>query len=133
MALALGSGSDAVAFLVAAGIVYEIIAKDVSSPQTAELNAATRAPTLMKWVHVGQIEAAAFIAIAVAFEPKKAKPILIGGILAMAVTEVEYLHAKKSGLENPGPPTEEHNPGFSRAVEGGAVGGATAAVVSGVL
>lgn len=132
MALALGSGSDAVAFLVSAGIVYEIIAKDVSSPQTAELNAATRAPTLMKWVHVGQIEAAAFVGIAVMFEPKKAKPILIGGILAMAVTELEYLHAKKSGLENPGPPTETHNSAL-QSIEGGAVGGATAAVVSGVL
>lgn len=132
MALALGSGSDAVAFLVAAGIVYEIIAKDVSSPQTAELNAATRAPTLMKWVHVGQIEAAAFIGIAVAFEPKKAKPILIGGILAMAVTELEYIHAKKSGLENPGPPTEVHNPGL-QTIEGGVAGGATAAIVSGAF
>lgn len=133
MALALGSGSDAVAFLVAAGIVYEIIAKDVSSPQTAELNIRTREATLMKWVHVGQVESMAFIAIAVAFQPDKTKPILVGGVLAMVVTELEYLYARKSGLENPGPATEQHNPGITQAVEGGAIGGTTAAIVSGVV
>lgn len=108
MALALGSGSDAIAFLVSAGIVYEIIAKDVSSPQTAELNAYKRAPTLMKWVHVGQVEAAFFIAVACWFEPSKVKPILIGGLLAMGITEVEYIHAKQNGIANPGPATEEY-------------------------
>lgn len=132
MALNLG-GSNGIAFLVAAGITYEIIAKDVSSPQTAELNIQTRAPTLMKWVHVGQVESIAFITIAAMIDKPYRKPILAGGILAMIITELEYLYAKKSGLENPGPATEIHNPGLQQTVEGGAVGGATAAIVSGAL
>jgi hypothetical protein len=130
MALALGTGSNGIAFLVSAGIVYEIIAKDVSSPQTAELNAKKRAPTLMKWVHIGQLESAAFIAIACYFEPKQWKPIVIGGILAGAITELEYQHAKKSGLANPGPPTEEYPAETQSTIDQAAIGGTTAALVS---
>ena len=48
-----GTNSDGIAFLVSAGIVYEIIAAACSSPQTTEINAGTRADTLMKWVHIG--------------------------------------------------------------------------------
>lgn len=107
MALSLGSGSRAIAFLVAAGIVYEIIAKDVSSPQTAELNAKKRAPTLMKWVHVGQVEAVLFIIIAAALEKDTRGAIITGGLLAMGITEAEYLHAKQSGLANGGATTED--------------------------
>jgi hypothetical protein len=107
--LALGSKGAGwgIAFLVAAGITYEIIAKDVSSPQTAELNAARRAPTLMKWVHVGQVESIAFITIAATVDRKHRDAILLGGILAMVITEAEYLHAKQSGLANGGAPTED--------------------------
>lgn len=108
MALALGSNSNGIAFLVAGGIVYEIIAKDVSSPQTAELNIKKREATLMKWVHVGQIEAAVFILIASLMDKKHRAPIIMGGILGMVITEAEYLHARESGLRNPGPMTEEY-------------------------
>jgi hypothetical protein len=101
----LGNG---VAFLVSAGIVYEIIAKACSSPQTTELNAATRAATLMKWVHIGQAEAAALLFIAAWIDKKHRTAILSGGILAMVITEAEYLHAKSAGLSKPGAATEQH-------------------------
>lgn len=104
--LAIGAGGG-IAFLVSAGIVYEIIAKDVSSPQTAELNAAKRAPTLMKWVHVGQVESVLFIAVAATIDKKHRREILAGGIMAMLITEAEYIHAKQSGLSNLGSPTED--------------------------
>lgn len=133
MALTLGGGSNGIAFIVAYGVICEAIAKDVSSPQTAELNIQTREKTLLKWVHVGQVEGAAIIVIAAVVDKQHRNAIIAGGVLAMVVTELEYLYAKKSGLENPGPATEMHNPGFTRAVEGGAIGGATAAVVSGAL
>lgn len=109
MALALGSsGTTGIAFLVSAGIVYEIIAKDVSSPQTCELNAEKRAPTLMKWVHVGQVEAAIFIAIAAGIDKKHRIPILAGGIMAMVITEGEYIHAKQAGLASTEEGTEQY-------------------------
>ena len=108
MALAIGSNSNGIAFLVAGGIVYEIIAKDVSSPQTAEINIRKRERTLMKWVHVGQVEAAIFIAVAAMIDANHRTAILLGGILGMLITEAEYLHARQSGLKNPGPESESY-------------------------
>lgn len=106
MATELGGGSPGVAFLVAGGLVYEIIAFSCSSPQTAELNAGKRAPTLMKWVHLGQGLAAVTVAIAMVIDPRRRWAILAGGAFAMASAELFYLHAKTSGLSNPGEPTE---------------------------
>lgn len=102
------SGDSAVAFLVSAGIVYEIIAKDCSSPQTTELNAGTRAPTLMKWVTIGVVESAVFIAIAMYISKSNRWPIFWGGVLAAGITYAEYVHAKTAGLSNPGQPTESY-------------------------
>lgn len=96
-----------IAFLIGAATVAEFIAKDVSSPQTTELNADKRAPTLMKWVHVGQVEAAIFLAIASAIDPSYGVAFIAGGVLEMAITEMQYLHAKQFGLVNGGTPTEE--------------------------
>jgi hypothetical protein len=106
-----GRGSNAgfgIAFLVAAGIVFEIIAYCCSSPQTTELNALTRASTLMKWVHIGQIQAAVFIAFAAAIDRERRVPILLGGVTAMVISEGLYLYAKDAGLKHLGPPTEQH-------------------------
>lgn len=106
MALQL-SASSGVAFLVSYGIVCEIIAKVNSSPQTTELNAEKRAPTLMKWVHIGMVESALVVGVAYTIDKKYRYPILAGGILGMIITEAEYIHAKSCGLANAGEPTEE--------------------------
>jgi hypothetical protein len=124
MALALGA-SWGIAFLVSAGITYEIIAKDVSSPQTAEINIKKRADTLMKWVHVGQVESAVFITIAATVDKKYRQPILVGGIFAMIITEIEYIYAKRSGLAKPDEPGTEDYGGNSN---GGSVYGNMAGV-----
>ena len=92
---------------MAAGIVYEIIAANCSSPQTTELNAAARAETLMKWVNLGVIQGAVFVAAASAFDPKHIKQYVAGGALAIAFMYGSYIHAKASGLANPGTPTED--------------------------
>lgn len=108
---ALSFGTAGVAFLVAYQGGAEILAKVVSSPQTAELNIRKREPTLMKWVHIGQIETAAVIVIAATIEKGNVQTrnaILVGGFLGMIVSELEYLYAKKSGKNNPGPETEEY-------------------------
>lgn len=107
MALQL-SASNGVAFLVSYGIVCEIIAKVNSSPQTTELNAEKRTPTLMKWVHLGMAESILVVGVAVLIDKKYRAPILAGGILGMVVTETEYIHAKTAGLQKVGlPPTED--------------------------
>jgi hypothetical protein len=97
------------AFLLSAGVVAEFIAKDASSPQTAEINIRKRAGTLMKWVHIGQVEAAFFVAIAAIIDKQNRWPILAGGVLSMLITEGQYQHAKTSGLASlGGPETEQY-------------------------
>src|ERR1035437_9182555 len=98
---------NGIAFLVSAGIVYEVIAANCSSPQTAELNASTRAATLMKWVNLGCGQAALFVVAAALFDRGHAKPILAGGALAGGIMYALYTHSIKSGLANAGPPTEQ--------------------------
>jgi hypothetical protein len=107
MESALRSG-DGVAFLVAAGIVYEIIAAACSSPQTAEINAAVRADTLMKWVHLGVGQAAIFIAVAAYIDKKHRTAIISGGGTAAVLMYGQYVHARNAGLRNGGPSTETY-------------------------
>ena len=101
------NGNQGVAFLVAAGIVFEIIAFACSSPQTAEINIQTRGGTLMKWVHLGEGLGAAFVILASIIDPKHARTILAGGAVAIASSEMFYRHAKSAGLAQPGPMTEQ--------------------------
>lgn len=101
-----GANSDGIAFLVSAGIVYEIIAAACSSPQTTEINASTRADTLMKWVNLGLLQAAAFVAVAAAWDKRHRTAILLGGGTAAAAMWWQYDHAKKAGLASTEPGTE---------------------------
>lgn len=106
------AGTDAagqgVAFLVSAGIVAEIIAKACSSPQTTELNADKRAPTLMKWVLIGEAEAALFVAIAAIIDRRHRAAIIAGGIIEGVITFMEYQHGKAAGLASDQPGTETY-------------------------
>lgn len=100
------TNSAGVAFLVSAGIVYEIIAAACSSPQTTEINAATRADTLMKWVNIGIGQAAVFIFIAILFDRRNFVPIFTGGVTAGVVMYAQYVHARAAGLRSSLPGTE---------------------------
>lgn len=99
-----------VTFMVAAGLVYEIIAAACSSPQTAEINAARRSATLMKWVHIGLAQAALFvlIAAAIADNDQKRYAAIGGGTLAAALMYGSYVYANKAGLRDGGPATETY-------------------------
>lgn len=94
------SNSSGVAFLVSAGIVYEIIAAACSSPQTTEINADKRADTLMKWVNLGIAQAAVFVIIAAIFDKRNFGPIVLGGTLAAVVMYAQYVHARAAGLRS---------------------------------
>jgi len=102
----LGGQSDGIAFLVSAGIVYEIIAAACSSPQTTEINAKSRSETLMKWVNIGVGQAAIFVIAAAVIDKKHSSPILAGGVLAAVLMYVQYVHAKAAGLRSDEPGTE---------------------------
>lgn len=102
-----GQGNG-VAFLVSSGIVYEIVAAACSSPQTAELNARGRSPTLKKWVYVGLLQSALFVGAAAVFDRAHAKPIIAGGAVAAVLLYVSYAHALRSGLASTVAPTETY-------------------------
>jgi hypothetical protein len=98
--------SSGVAFLVSAGIVYEIVAAACSSPQTTEINAKSRSTTLMKWVNLGLLQSAGFVVAAAIIDKKHAGPILVGGTVAGFLMYISYAHAKQAGLDSCEPGTE---------------------------
>lgn len=100
------NNSDGVAFLVSAGIVYEIIAAACSSPQTTEINASTRAETLMKWVYLGLAQSALFIFVAATIDARHRNAIIGGGVTAGVLMWAQYAHAKQAGLSSRKPGTE---------------------------
>jgi hypothetical protein len=105
--MSLVGNDDAVTFMVSAGLVYEIIAAACSSPQTTEINASTRADTLMKWVMIGFVQAAVFVIIASLMD-KRRWPALLGGGMAGIFMWVSYSHAKAAGLKSNEPGTEQY-------------------------
>lgn len=104
----LGGESKGVAFLVSAGVMYEIIAAACSSPQTTELNANARADTLMKWVKLGVGQGMLFVVLAALYDRKDAAPILVGGTLAAVLLYFQYVHARNAGLNSDLPGTETY-------------------------
>ena len=100
-------GGDALTVAVYAALVYDVISATNSSPQTTEINAAARAGTLMKWVNLGLLQAAGFIAVGVYLHPKRWPP-LVGGGLAGILLYCQYVYAKNQGLKSPGPGTETY-------------------------
>ena len=102
------SGGNGTAFLVSAGIVYEIIAACCSSPQTAEINIVKRGDTLMKWVNIGLMQAVLFVVIACLVDRRQCGAIIGGGALAAVVMYLSYWLASKWGMESGGESTEQY-------------------------
>jgi hypothetical protein len=104
--------ADAAVIGISAAVVYDVISATNSSPQTTEINAASRAPTLMKWVNIGLAQGALFVIIMTLAEPpgKKWRPI-VGGGLAGVLLYAQYVHAKNAGLKSNAPPTEQYGSG----------------------
>jgi hypothetical protein len=90
-----------------AALTYDIIAATNSSPQTAEINAGSRAETLMKWVHIGEVQALGFILVGMALDKKRWPPMLGGG-LSMILLYAQYKYALNCGLNSDKKPTETH-------------------------
>lgn len=99
-------GDDALTFMVSAGLVYEVIAAACSSPQTTEINAKKRSGTLMKWVHLGAVQAGLLVGVA-AMMSKRPAPALLGGGVAIGLMYAQYFHARNAGLKSSAPGTED--------------------------
>lgn len=91
---------------VSAELVYQLVGANMSSPQTAELNAAARAPTISKWVNLTNLEAAGWIAL-LAMLDGTLWPVM-GGAIALVGMYFKYRYAIKSGLGSTAPGTEDY-------------------------
>lgn len=102
--------SEAVTFMVSAGLVYEVVAAACSSPQTAEINAKKRSATLMKWVKIGLAQSALFVIIAmcIAENDRQRTAAAAGGGVAGILMALSYMHANKAGLASPEAGTETY-------------------------
>jgi hypothetical protein len=78
----------------------------MSSPQTAELNAAARAPTISKWVNLTNAEALGWI-VFLSLLDGSLWPALGAG-LALAGMVLKYRYAIRSGLSSNAPATEDY-------------------------
>lgn len=101
------NATDAISVAVYAELVYTVISASCSSPQTAEINAHARAGTLMKWVHIGLVQGAAFGVLGALLDKRRWPP-LLGAGLAMVALYAQYRHALSCGLRSGGPTTEQY-------------------------
>lgn len=88
-------GIDAIAFGVAAELVYTIFSSTNSSPQTTELFASERSATLWKYVRLGGAQSAILVAI-MAWRARSVWAVIGGGV-AGAFMWGMYAHALKAG------------------------------------
>ena len=91
---------------VAAEMVYQLVGSNMSSPQTAELNAPARAPSIGKWVNLTVVEAVAWIAFLAWLD--KSWWWVFGGMLALAGMWAKYRYAINCGLRDGQPGTESY-------------------------
>ena len=103
------NGGAAIKVAVYAALVYDIVAATNSSPQTTEINAAKRGPTLMKWVYLGLAQAAAFVVAGAVLDPEHWPPLVGGGVAGVALW-LQYRHALAAGTEGGGESTEDYLP-----------------------
>jgi len=100
------TGTRMLTVAVAAEMVYQLVGSNMSSPQTAELNAGARAPTIGKWVKLTNLEAAGWIVFLCILD-ESLWPALGGGLAAIGM-HFKYKYAITSGLNNPAPGTENY-------------------------
>lgn len=91
---------------ITAEMVYQLTGSNMSSPQTAEMNAPARAKTIDKWVRITHWEAVGwtlfFMWLYGSLWPA------LGGLLSWSGMYGKYRYAISSGLKNQGPSTENY-------------------------
>lgn len=95
--VAYGGSLDAIAFGVAADLVYNVYSATNSSPQTTELFAGDRADTLWKYVRLGGAQSVLLVGI-MAIRGRSTWAIF-GGALAGLCMHMMYAHALKAGTK----------------------------------
>ena len=107
--VAVGGNSRAVKIGVFGALAYDLTSANLSSPQTFELNAGQRAPTLNKWLRMNVIEAFLW-GVGGSLLDGSLDP-LIGVALGTASMYAKYQYAIKSGQQSGLPDMEDHTTG----------------------
>ena len=94
------------AVAVSAEMVYQLVGSNMSSPQTAELNAKARAPTIQKWVNLTNAEALGWVVFLCLLDGSMWPA--LGGGLALGGMVLKYRYAITSGLGSSEPATERY-------------------------
>lgn len=102
----LGKTGRMLTVAVSAEMVYQLVGSNMSSPQTAELNAKARAPTIQKWVNLTNLEAVAWVVFLSVLDGSLWP--VVGGGLALGGMVLKYKYAIRSGLNGGGTPTERY-------------------------
>lgn len=105
---ATGGGVDAIAFGVAADLVYNIFSATNSSPQTTELFAGDRAQTLWKYVRLGGLQSVVLVGI-MASRGRSVWPVLGGGLAGLMMW-LMYSHALAAGQSQQPPANATRSP-----------------------
>lgn len=90
-----------------AEMIYQLTGSNLSSPQSAELNAKARASGIQKWINLTNAEAVAWI-VFLCYLDNSYWP-AVGGGLALAGMALKYKYAIKSGLESDEIATENYD------------------------
>ena len=110
MAITGGNGGARITRMLAvyagAELVYQLTGANLSSPQTAEMNARKRAATIGKWVAMTHGKSVFWIGLLCTLDGS-AWP-LLGGGLAAADMHFSYRYAIRSGLSSNAPGTETY-------------------------
>lgn len=77
-------------------LVYQAASANLSSPQSNELDAGARAPTLQKWVRISNLESAGWVAFLCIMDGSLWPA--LGGGLALGGMVLKYRHAISSGI-----------------------------------
>lgn len=91
---------------VTAEMIYQLTGSNMSSPQTAQMNAPARADTIDFWVKLTNIEAIGWT-VFFCWLYGSLWPI-VGGGLAWSGMWGKYRYAISTGLKDGGPPTENY-------------------------
>jgi hypothetical protein len=99
-------GRRLLATYAGAELVFQLTGCNLSSPQTAELNAGARAPTISKWVSLTTGEAIGWV-LFLCWLDESLWPALGGGMAGVSMW-LKYRYAIRSGLAGGGQPTEHY-------------------------
>lgn len=91
---------------VTAEMIYQLTGSNMSSPQTAEMNAPARAGTINKWVQITNVEAIGWTVFF--WWLYGSFWAVVGGALAWTGMYGKYRYAITNGLKEGGPATENY-------------------------